>query len=60
MLEFETLTLAPIDRAMIDVDLLTNAEGDWLNAYHQTVFDTLGTLVSKDTKSWLTKACAPL
>jgi len=60
MLEFETLTLAPIDRAMIDVAMLTDDERRWLNTYHQTVLDTLGGLVSADTKSWLTKACAPL
>jgi Xaa-Pro aminopeptidase len=60
MLEFETLTLAPIDRAMIDLSLLEDVERDWLNAYHATVLKTLSDRVSADALVWLKTACAPL
>jgi Xaa-Pro aminopeptidase len=60
MLCFETLTLAPFDRAMIDTSLLTSTEIDWLNQYHQQVWDRLNGLVSPATKDWLKAACAPL
>jgi Xaa-Pro aminopeptidase len=60
MLAFETLTLAPIDRAMIDLSLLENAERNWLNTYHKTVLETLTPLVSSPALAWLKTACAPL
>lgn len=60
MLCFETLTLAPFNKAMIDPSLLTPAEVDWLNTYHQKVWDTLNTLVTQPTKDWLKTACSPL
>ena len=58
MLSFETLTLAPYDRRLIDIGLLTDEETDWLDAYHARVFDTLYNAVPDRT--WLQKACAPL
>lgn len=60
MLQFKTLTFAPIDRHMIDVDLLTGPERDWLNAYHAEVHEKLAHLCSDATQSWLATACAPL
>jgi len=60
MLGFETLTLAPIDRALIDVDLLTAPERAWVDSYHATVWQTIGPLVDADTKAWLEGATAPL
>ncbi len=60
MHSFETLTLAPIDRAMILPELLTQSERDWLNAYHSRVLQDLAALVPTITQSWLTKACAPI
>lgn len=60
MLGFETLTFAPIDRALIDADMLTAAERDWLNAYHADVLARIGPLVEGETRAWLTAACAPV
>ncbi len=60
MLCFETLTLAPISKAMIDKSLLTLAEIAWLNAYHAQVWDRLGGKVSEPAKEWLEAACAAL
>lgn len=55
---FETLTLAPIGRTLIDKSLLTREELAWLNAYHARVLKTLK--VDTKVKAWLKKVCAPL
>jgi Xaa-Pro aminopeptidase len=52
-LAFETLTLAPIDLALIDRSLLTEEEADWLNAYHTRVREELTPLLDAPTASWL-------
>lgn len=59
-LEFETLTLAPIDKRLIDTNLLTDAETEWLNAYHARVFNEIGPALQGAEKSWLQKATEPL
>jgi len=56
MLGFETLTRAPIDLALVDTALLTPPEIEWLNAYHETVRETLTPLVDADTAAWLSEA----
>ena len=53
MLEFETLTLCPIDARCIDRSLLRPDEIDWLNAYHATVRARLAPLLSGDGLAWL-------
>jgi Xaa-Pro aminopeptidase len=55
-LEFETLSLAPIDTRLIDQSLLTAPERDWLNAYHKRVFKEVGPLVKGEVKAWLKQA----
>lgn len=60
MLGFETLTFAPIDRACIEVDLLTDEERAQLNGYHAEVLDRIGPLLEDDVRAWLETACAPL
>jgi Xaa-Pro aminopeptidase len=57
---FETLTLAPIDKRLIEPALLTDDEAAWLDAYHARVRDTLATIVDAQTRDWLLGACAPL
>jgi Xaa-Pro aminopeptidase len=59
-LEFETLTLAPFDRALIEPALLTVAERDWLNAYHARVAAEMAPLLDAETAAWLRSACAPI
>ena len=54
--EFETLTLAPIDLACIDLDLMTGPERDWLNAYHRRVREAVGPDVDETTRAWLAEA----
>ena len=59
-LQFESLTLCPIDKAPILVDILLPEEIAWLNDYHQHVFDTLSPHLSDDETNWLREACAPI
>ena len=56
MLAFETLTLAPIDIALVEKSLLTAAEIAWLNAYHVRVGEALTPLVDAKTAAWLAEA----
>jgi Xaa-Pro aminopeptidase len=56
----ETLTLAPIDRALVDRSLLTPAEIEWLDRYHARVRDVLTPLVDDRTATWLATATRPL
>jgi len=60
MYGFETLTLAPIDRALIDTSMLDAAERGWVDRYHATVLARLGPLMSMDEHHWLSDVCAPL
>jgi Xaa-Pro aminopeptidase len=58
---FETLTLAPIDRRLIDVSMLSPAELDWLNSYHARVNrEVRPHLDDNATKLWLDEATAEL
>jgi len=60
MMGFETITLAPIDRNLIDVGLLTRDELKWLDAYHARVLAEVGMLVDGPALEWLKQACASL
>jgi Xaa-Pro aminopeptidase len=60
MMGFETLTLAPIDRSLIDSALLTIQEVAWVDEYHARVRDKLSPLVDTETKEWLIEATRPL
>ena len=60
MLGFETLTLAPIDRTLIDCGLLTAEETAWVDGYHARVREKIGPLVDPDTAAWLDEATRPL
>jgi Xaa-Pro aminopeptidase len=59
-LAFETLTLAPFDRALIEPALLTAAERAWLDAYHARVLAEVAPQLDAATAAWLEAACAPL
>ncbi|MFC3703268.1 aminopeptidase P family protein [Devosia honganensis] len=59
-LDFETLTLAPIDTRLIEPDLLTGAERDWLNAFHKRVRAEIGPLVDGAVRDWLDRATAAI
>jgi Xaa-Pro aminopeptidase len=60
MLGFETLTLAPIDRCLVEPSLLDSDELDWLDAYHARVREVLTPLVDAATAEWLAEATQPI
>ena len=61
MLGFETLTWVPIDRRLIERDMLENGEREWLDTYHQGVRERLhDTLANDGLGEWLMNATAPI
>lgn len=60
MLEFETLTLAPIDLSLVEPLLMTSAEIAWLDGYHARVRDEIGPLLDAADRAWLEEATQPL
>ena len=60
MLDFEVLTLAPIDLALVEPSLMTGAEIDWLNRYHDRVRTALGESLDGDAADWLSEATRPI
>jgi Xaa-Pro aminopeptidase len=60
MLGFETLTFAPIDRRLIDADMLEPEELVWLNCYHAHVLAKIGPKLSGADLAWLQGACAAI
>jgi Xaa-Pro aminopeptidase len=59
-LRFETLTLAPFDRQLLDPALLDPSERAWLNAYHARVLATVGPHLDAEAQTWLRESCAAL
>jgi Xaa-Pro aminopeptidase len=60
MMGFETLTLVPFDRRLIDPDVLTREELAWLNVYHAEVRGKIEPLLKKADQTWLRRATAPI
>jgi Xaa-Pro aminopeptidase len=59
-LRFETLTLAPFDRQLLEPAQMTAAERAWLDAYHARVLACIGPMLEPAARAWLEDACAPL
>lgn len=59
-LEFEILTLAPIDRALIEIDMLSQEERRWLDEYHRRVRETVSPHLEEEDRAWLVSATAPV
>ena len=59
-LQFEPLTLCPIDKRPILSEMLDAEERQWLDNYHQMVYERLTPMLSEDETNWLKKACSPL
>jgi Xaa-Pro aminopeptidase len=59
VLSFETITLCPIDLALIDSSLLSPAEIAWLDAYHARLPGALGAFLDPDDRAWLDAATRP-
>ncbi|MGL6210477.1 MAG: aminopeptidase family protein P, partial [Paracoccaceae bacterium] len=59
-LSFETLTFVPLDRRLIDANLLSPGERQWLNAYHAQVLAHLALRLSAPALDWCRAACQPI
>jgi Xaa-Pro aminopeptidase len=57
---FETLTLFPIDLTLVQRDMLTEAECQWLNAYHDECFEKISPHLNDEEKVWLRQKCGKL
>ena len=58
-LRFNKLTMIPIQKNLIDISLMTDTELDWLDNYHQEIYDKVSPLLDSDSPgfAWLSKAC---
>ena len=59
-LKFAVLTLAPLDKRLIDKYLLTDEEISWLNDYHRDVLQKVSPYLTEEEKIWLKEACSSL
>jgi Xaa-Pro aminopeptidase len=57
---FETLTLAPFDRCLLNSALMTSMERQWLDSYHARVLREVGPALDETERHWLIEACAPI
>jgi Xaa-Pro aminopeptidase len=60
MMAFETLTLVPIDRRLVDATVLSPAALAWLDAYHARVREEIGPELGPEDRAWLEAATAPI
>lgn len=58
--KFDTVTLFPIDKQLIDVALLSKSERDWLNAYHKRVYEMLSPQLNEAEKTWMKEKCGEI
>lgn len=57
---FSTLTLVPIDLSLVELHLLSEAEKQWIDDYHQQVRETLSPRVNAEARPWLFAVTAPI
>ncbi|MDC0498403.1 aminopeptidase P family protein [Alphaproteobacteria bacterium] len=60
LLKFENISWAPIDKDLIDPNMLNRSELDWINDYHQRVFQKLSIFLTLEEKDWLQNVTKPL
>lgn len=60
MLAFENLTLIPYDKKLIDINSLSSEEVNWIDVYHQKIWDSLSSHVDPESIEWLREATSPL
>ena len=60
LLNFENISWAPIDKDLIEPSLLNSNDVEWLNSYHETVFDKLSIFLTAEEKLWLQNVTSPL
>lgn len=60
MYGFDTITLVPIQHSLIDLELITGEEREWINAYHQECWEKVSGLLEGRAKEWLFSSTRPL
>ena len=59
-LQFETVTLFPIDKNLIDLKMLDDNELQWINNYHKKVYESLSPFLNTEEKAWLKEKCSAI
>lgn len=59
-LKFETLTLFPFDLSLFETEIMTDSEIEWLNNYHQEVYNRISPKLNNEEKAWLKAKTSPL
>jgi len=59
-LQFEPLTLCPIDKSPINISMMSEEEIAWLNDYHSMVYEKLSPFLNSEEKAWLSVATEPI
>lgn len=59
-LEFETLTLFPFDKKLIEIMLINEEESEWIDDYHRRVFEAIAPHLTIDEQDWLKEKCMPI
>lgn len=59
-MKFENLTWCHFERDLMDTEILSEKEIDWINTYHATVYDTLSPTLEPDTAAWLREKTRPI
>ncbi|MDE6528949.1 MAG: M24 family metallopeptidase C-terminal domain-containing protein, partial [Muribaculaceae bacterium] len=57
---FETMTLFPFDRTLFDTRIMTEEEINWVDGYHEEVYNRLQPLLSEEQRLWLREKTLPL
>jgi len=60
MMRFETVSFAPIDLSLIEAEMLSPAERDWLNRYHADVYEKISGFLDQEERDWLKAQTAPI
>lgn len=58
--KFETLTLCPYDTDILNLEMLTDDEKEWIDCYHKMVYDRLSPRLKPNESNWLKEACKPI
>lgn len=59
-LTFENITMVPIQKKLIDVSLMDKEEIEWINSFHEEVWQKVSPLLEGEAKEWLRRETSPL
>ena len=59
-MHFEPITFVPFDKEGLELSLMSDSDIQWLNDYHQQVFDKISPYLSDCEREWLAEICQPI